>query len=154
MKKTVQIFMRITFVVYCLVLFKLLFLELRLPFGDSNFNLIPFRSIAEYISRAIKGTMNVGTSILNVGGNLIAFFPMGCYLPCLFKSFRKPKVFYPIILAVLIAVESLQFAFKIGIFDIDDIILNFAGAVLGYILVISPKFNDLLKKIYVLCEYY
>lgn len=152
MKKTVQIIIRITFVIYCLVLFRLLFLELRTPIFNEEitlnikgFNLVPFSSMAEYIEKAAEGKISVETAVFNIGGNLIAFFPMGCYLPCLFKPFKKILPFALIVLCLLIAVETVQLILRIGIWDIDDIILNYSGAMLGFATVNISKIKAFLK---------
>ena len=60
------------------------------------------------------------------------FLPMGIYLPYLFKKLSNYKSFLVVMLIILFAVEILQFVLKRGAFDIDDLILNLLGAVIGF----------------------
>lgn len=70
--------------------------------------------------------------IRNIVGNLFLFFPWGIMGPLLFKSLKSAgRVFLSTLLISFLA-ESIQFYFRIGIFDIDDILYNTTGAVLGY----------------------
>lgn len=63
-------------------------------------------------------------------GNIIWFIPMGILLG------RKFKFLSTILLAGLISfsIEFLQWVFNNGISDIDDIIFNVMGAIIGYII--------------------
>ena len=65
-------------------------------------------------------------------GNLGWFFPFGAYLK--YKNISILKIlFFSFLFSLL--VESSQFIFKCGIFEIDDLILNTIGAVLGAIFI-------------------
>ena len=73
--------------------------------------------------------------IYNVLGNILIFVPFGYFI----SRYVKPKKIFPIIVDALITsvtVETVQL--KIGrSFDIDDIILNIAGAIIGYFVYIA-----------------
>ena len=99
--------------------------------------------------KAANNSIPRGTAMLNVIGNLIAFFPMGCYLPCLFRKMRKPLPIFLLIFGILIAVELLQPILCIGVFDIDDIILNISGAAAGFGIVSIPSVSKMLKRFYI-----
>ncbi len=64
-------------------------------------------------------------------GNILWFVPFGFLLPCIFQ---KSTFLKTILLgfAFSLAIESLQFVFKMGVFEIDDLLLNTFGTVLGY----------------------
>ena len=106
-----------------------------------NNNLIPFKTIFEYISRQDR------VAIINLLGNLIAFAPMGIFLPLLFKKQTKLKNFILTNIAIILAIESLQFLSLSGHFDIDDLILNLLGALIIYGLFKVKKVNKIINKI-------
>jgi len=64
--------------------------------------------------------------------NVIIFAPLGFLLPFLM---RKPSFLktVSISLAVILGVEIMQFITCLGVLDIDDIILNGIGSVIGYV---------------------
>jgi glycopeptide antibiotics resistance protein len=101
--------------------------------GSNPYNIIPFKTITDYI----KASSHINQSIWmsNLFGNVLAFFPLGIFLPWLFERFLG---FWRTIITVFLAtssVEILQFATRVGSFDIDDIILNTIGGALGYLLI-------------------
>ncbi|GIO32107.1 MULTISPECIES: VanZ family protein [Paenibacillus] len=91
-------------------------------------NLVPLREISGYLRN-----LGNGTSFINFFGNIAAFMPLGFLLPlvCGIRSMSPLKVIL-ISFGVSLALESLQLALFIGTFDVDDIIMNTAGGVLGY----------------------
>ncbi len=152
MKKTIKIILSICFGIYCLALIKFLLLDGRIHtedtigfyFGQSN--VIPFRSIWNYIERLSADRINLGTVIKNIVGNLVVLFPMGCFLPCLFKGMRRYRNTLAVCFGVVFVVELLQPLLRVGFFDIDDFILNLAGASLAYLFVHAPFVNKLLRR--------
>ena len=65
----------------------------------------------------------------NIIANILVFIPLGFFI-----SNKNPKnVFKALIicLGVILSIELIQLFFKIGFFDVDDIILNFIGSLLG-----------------------
>ena len=65
-------------------------------------------------------------------GNLILFTPYGLLLPILWKKLRGTKIFLLVTLFLLLVVETIQFIFMCGSWDIDDILLNLIGALFGF----------------------
>ena len=59
---------------------------------------------------------------------------MSVYLACMFKKSRFLPINLLVIFAVLITVEALQIVTRLGSFDIDDLILNMLGALIGFAL--------------------
>ena len=101
-----------------------------------NINLNPFYTIENYLHVILKNPQSsyFKNCIIELLGNIFLFIPAGWLLPRLFKSMRK---FFPLLLTCLLAilfVESLQLVTLLGRFDVDDIILNIAGMLIGYIL--------------------
>ena len=89
---------------------------------DFSFQLIPFIGILNDTTEYIKN------SILNV----ILFMPMGFFMPVLWKEYDSLKKIASLGLILSVSIELLQiFTFRLT--DIDDIITNTTGAILGYL---------------------
>ena len=114
------------FIIYVLLLFELL-TGTENSYG-SGINNIPFKEIMRY-------EFGSKMFIYNVLGNILIFVPFDYFI----SRYVKPKKILPIIVDALITsvtVETVQL--KIGrSFDIDDIILNIAGAIIGYFVYIA-----------------
>ncbi|WP_257008163.1 VanZ family protein [Bacillus sp. FJAT-45350] len=98
--------------------------------GGRNYNLTPFRSIYR-ISVYSKDIMDPIRILL---GNIVLFIPFGLLLPLAFKKFAKS--FFIIIfmgMSVSIFIEICQFVFTYRVSNIDDVILNTVGTMIGVI---------------------
>ena len=104
-------------------------------FGQENYryNLIPFKEI----ERFWKYRNELGIhSFYNLVGNVMIFVPAGFFIPTLSES-KEGFWFTAIVTCQMsLLVEVLQLAFRVGSFDVDDLILNTLGGALGYILLI------------------
>lgn len=109
-----------------------------------NNNLIPFKTIIEYIVRQDR------VALINLFGNIIAFAPMGLFLPLLFKKQKKTFFFILTNIIIVLVIEILQFLSLSGSFDIDDLILNIGGALIIYSLYKIKKVNQLIDKIFLI----
>ncbi|WP_079509315.1 VanZ family protein [Mesobacillus jeotgali] len=99
--------------------------------GTNPYNLIPFKTITDYIKASSH--INQSIWILNLFGNVLAFLPLGLFLPWLFERFIGFWRTTSIVLLATSLVEILQFLTRVGSFDIDDIILNTLGGAIGYL---------------------
>ncbi len=112
--------------------------------GTANF--IPFKTIKMYIKYADQ--LN---SFENLAGNILVFVPFGILFPMIrVKKTRMIDVFANI-LVMVIGIEVFQLFSAFGAFDVDDIILNCFGAVMGYLIYrkcrqIFPGFDQFEKK--------
>ena len=70
----------------------------------------------------------------NFLGNLLAFLPLGLFLPLLFRRQRGFWLFLLTAIAVIVLVELLQLFTRRGALDVDDLLLNLPGAILGWLL--------------------
>ncbi|MGD7022271.1 VanZ family protein [Rossellomorea vietnamensis] len=97
--------------------------------GKSNF--VPFDSLSMYLLE--KEHYNLDTWFYSTFGPLLLFLPMGLLLPVVFKNMQtlRSVVLFSFVLSVLI--EVLQYVTGLGVMDIDDAILNTAGAITGYL---------------------
>lgn len=105
--------------------------HLMLNFGGANAgqhaNLLPFATIGPYLL-GYKGWIIAG---INLGGNIALLVPLGLLLPFLRRNITWKKTLVVAVAAGL-AIEILQTVLRVGIFDIDDVILNALGVMLGY----------------------
>ena len=126
--------MMLTFIVYILCLFQIV------TSGDVSgvhgVNVTLFKELTRY---------QIGTRLFyrNIIGNIIMFVPFGFFTSYYLKLNKKRIIFY-LALIVSIVIELIQL--KIGrAFDVDDIILNIVGSLLGYYLyrIMDKVFGDL-----------
>lgn len=133
-KRALRICSKIIFGVYIVLLTYFLF------FAESagrtfegrtyHYNLVLFKEIRRFLTyRKTLGTMAV---VLNLVGNVVAFIPFGMILPIMHRRFRS--FFYMAFLTFefSLAVEVIQLVCKVGSFDVDDLLLNTIGGILGY----------------------
>lgn len=119
------------FVPYMAVLLYLTVVDAPTPGPDPNgrLRLVPLQSIAYFWHRGGQPLA------VNIVGNLAAFVPLGLLLPAL----RGPSVVTTLGHAALagggvsLAIEAIQYMGGRRVADVDDVILNLAGAVLGYV---------------------
>lgn len=95
-------------------------------------NWVPFRTISNYMSSYARGFTSRNVVIDNIIGNVVIFIPTGILMPLLFKGLRRILPFTGIIFLTVCCVEVFQFISGTGSFDVDDIILNVFGALLGW----------------------
>lgn len=97
-----------------------------------NTNIIPFQNIMYYIGSS--ESLYQETIIYNTLGNILVFIPLGIFLVFLFKRFNTLRDVVKISIIVSMSLEILQFVLQLGQFDIDDIILNVIGSIVGFAL--------------------
>lgn len=126
----------IIFVIYIIALCYFLFFAEsmgRTTRGDEyHYNLQPLFEIKRiWRSSHILGMKYV---ILNFAGNVIAFIPFGYLLPKMVK--KKLRLFHTVLFSFefSLLVELTQLISRTGSFDVDDLILNTFGGLIGYIL--------------------
>lgn len=128
------------FSIYLIALFWILLFKFGVQFsymGTRNVNLIPF---SEFFLSNVK--IDRAEIILNV----VIFVPLGIYSGVLFKNWVWGHKFFFFFLTSLMF-EGLQFIFRIGAFDITDIITNVLGGIIGLLIfeTIDKLFNNSVK---------
>jgi glycopeptide antibiotics resistance protein len=93
-------------------------------------NFVPFKTIFFYLYIA---DVNLNIRIENLAGNVIGFIPFGFILPLLMKKFQRLSAVMLASFCLSLTFEILQLLFEFGSFDVDDLILNTLGGMLGYI---------------------
>jgi len=81
----------------------------------------------------------------NLIGNLLLFFPFGLYLPFFMQRMRKLRFFVLTVAGLIIIIEILQCLTRSGSMDIDDLILNLTGALIGFLLFNHTPIRALFK---------
>ena len=95
-------------------------------------NFIPLRTVINYIVLLRQNNINIDIVVKNLIGNFILFVPMSFFAQILF---REKIVSYSVkLLLLILLVEIIQYITCLGSLDVDDIILNMAGAVFSYII--------------------
>ena len=95
--------------------------ETAFPF---RVNLLPLVNLLDYGSKR--------DLLLNVIGNVAMFIPSGIVLPIIYK---RLNTFAKVILAgggISLCIEIIQLPFSVRATDIDDLILNTVGVIIGY----------------------
>ena len=134
---------RLLFVVYMGFMLWLLFFNGRssdagLPYWEqvrANMNLTPLQTIRNYL-HVLQHSQNkdlVQHCFINLAGNVLLFIPTGLLLPRIWYRFRT---FWKYLLCCVLSialVEAVQLFSLRGSLDVDDLILNLSGMLLGYI---------------------
>ncbi|WP_328551996.1 VanZ family protein [Streptomyces sp. NBC_00358] len=93
-------------------------------------NLHPGRSLKAYLDQP-----ELRDAVKQIGGNIVLGVPFGVLLPVVFPKTRGMLRVLALTAAVMLLVELVQGALITGrSFDIDDVILNTTGALVGYLL--------------------
>ena len=93
--------------------------------GDPNF--VPFKTILPYV----LGEYGFMIGALNIIGNIAFLVPIGFLLPFVFARIDWKKSLALAILSGMM-IELTQVVLHLGIFDIDDVILNGLGVMVGF----------------------
>ncbi len=88
-------------------------------------NLIPFVHMFDYPTRSAM--------VVNVIGNIIMFVPLGIVWPYVYKELNKPWKAIAAGIGVTLCIEIIQLPFYDRVSDVDDLLLNSLGFVIGYL---------------------
>lgn len=145
--------LRVLFVSYLVALFYLLFVfERSLDLSwivkggfpalnkamELRINWIPFKSILGYLSQ-MNLPSGVRVIVTNIGGHMAAFSWLGYFMPRLWPKYKQRKTFLWTVLAGLVLIEVVQYFTMSGMLDVDDVLLNLAGAYLGFVFLRRPE---------------
>lgn len=133
-KKGMRCLCGILFLLYLTALVYFLFFAEMLGRTNVNrvysYNLILFREIGRFwVHRRQLGALAV---FLNIGGNVLIFAPFGFLLPAMRRSLRRAGRVTLLGFFFSLTVETVQLLTRTGSFDVDDLLLNTLGALLGY----------------------
>lgn len=99
----------------------------------SNVRLTPFQTIDYYYRSLTLSTdgYSVKKAIVNLVGNVVMFIPLGFLLPFVFPKLRSFFVGTAFFALCIVLIELIQLFSLLGCCDIDDLILNMVGAIIG-----------------------
>ena len=94
-----------------------------------NSNIIPFLTTYNYITG--NEIYNLDIILRNTIGNVLIFVPIGFFLIMLVRRLNTIGKVAMVGFTITLVIEISQFFLQVGQFDIDDILLNTLGAILG-----------------------
>ena len=95
--------------------------------ADGEANFVPFKTILSYLLGS-HGWLIAG---LNLIGNIVLLIPIGLLATLVYQDMTWKKALIIAVAAGLL-LEGMQVIFNVGIFDVDDVILNAFGVMIGY----------------------
>ena len=94
-------------------------------------NWIPFVNLFDY--------SEMRDILINVIGNTAMFIPLGIVWPCVYKGLDTHWKVISAGIGVSLCIEILQLPFYDRVSDVDDLLLNSLGFVMGYLLYLLAK---------------
>lgn len=125
---------------YTVFLLYLMFFGMgRRQYEDNLLTIEPVFSTINFI----KGSISWKDIIVIVGGNVIMFIPFG-FLGWIFSKLNDLKTLLFTFISAIVIIEALQYFSRLGIFEVDDILLNTFGVILGFLLksLIEKRFKN------------
>ena len=132
-KKVLKLSQIIVFIYYVILLFNMVVFA---RYNSINsYNLIHFKSIIDIFKNGTPYSI-----IINIFGNLLVFMPLEYFLIKLFKV-KKFHINFILSFGIILLIELFQYVFKVGVLDIDDLIICTLGMMLFYVC-----YNLLIKR--------
>jgi len=151
-KRFISNVLTLCFICYMILLVYFLFFSEEYgrtePYETYKYNLELFKEIKRYwYNREKIGTLFF---LINLVGNVVVFMPFGFLVPVMYREQRKDVVYrghyfrsmlFVLLLGFLfsLVIEFIQLVTKVGCFDVDDLLLNTSGVLLGYIIYYISK---------------
>lgn len=121
--------LNIAFIIYISFLLIIVFFKFDYVGGyNGTYNITPLRTLRLYIEN--RHAFSRSVFYLNLLGNIAIFVPLGIFI----KLYRPKLGYFPALLIVVLGsmlIEAVQYITKFGILDIDDVILNSIGGIIG-----------------------
>lgn len=145
LKKIISNLLTFSFICYMILLIYFLFFSEEYGrdtiYSEYKMNLQLFAEIRRYL--VYRDIIGWKLFAINIIGNVVVFIPFGFLLPVMYREQRRTKVFRGHYLrsfffvtflgfTLSFGVETIQLVTKIGCFDVDDMLLNTVGVMLGY----------------------
>ncbi|WP_077618245.1 VanZ family protein [Bacillus sinesaloumensis] len=106
-------------------------IEIGIPhtYGPSN-NFVPFSSIKDLMNHSY-----FMVPLRNIAGNIILFVPLGAMLTLKFATLNSVLKVGLVGLLISVCIEFIQLLLPIRDMDVDDIILNTLGTLIGFLVI-------------------
>lgn len=111
----------------------------------SNCNFVPWHTVGNYwdvLTRpeyyiekweaASVYRYQAAVAAINILGNIVMFVPLGVFLPILWPKLQKAWKAIPVGVLIIVLIELCQLFTLRGRCDVDDLLLNVPGIILGY----------------------
>ena len=129
-KEKVVLYKDIFILLSILYLLMLYFMLLSTDYSISGVNLYLFREMARY-------SIGSKSFFYNVIGNIVLFIPFGFILSYFVKA---KKIRHVVIPSFIVSLSAEIIQYQIGrAFDVDDVVLNTLGALIGFMIYISMR---------------
>ncbi len=142
MKRNYKFFITIMALIYFLMMLYLLY-GFRFNYSTyseyiallrNNVSLVPFDTIKMFIKVYLQNPYDlINHATINLVGNVILFIPLGYFITFYFKFLHNLFAFLLVSSFLIFTIEAIQLLTLLGRFDVDDIILNVIGSLMGYI---------------------
>jgi len=114
-----------------LIVWEMLIGPYRLVKQEWLYNVVPFRTITYMFTHCSVRRFPV--FLINIVANIVVFIPFGGLAPLVyprrFAMFKRTLLTFALIILLL---EVLQLLLQVGMFDVDDILLNCVGIAIGF----------------------
>ncbi len=137
-RKAYRAFGKILFVIYIVFIFYFLLISEVYgrtgEAGERHYNLVLFREIRRFWT--YREQLGAFATLANLLGNILVFVPFG-FLMAMASKYRSflNTIFYSFVLSLV--VEVTQLFLCVGSFDVDDLLLNTVGGLLGYLVFLA-----------------
>ena len=140
-KKTANAVFLISFAVYFALMIYVTLVDRNSSLEHAGLCLIPFHSYYRFF---FAGDTEI---MLQAVMNIAFFYPFGFFLRGLDFKFLRKRKWLIVVFAFLfsLSIEVLQYIFSLGYAEVDDVIHNTSGAVIG--ILVLPALEKLLNKI-------
>ncbi|MCI6018522.1 MAG: VanZ family protein [Clostridiales bacterium] len=106
-----------------------------------HYNFVPFKEIRRFLEyREVIGFKAV---LLNLFGNVFVFSPFGFIVPVISRKSRVVMKMLILTFMLSFCIETIQLLCRVGSFDVDDLLLNTLGGLIGYAVF---KILDVIRK--------
>ena len=125
---------KILFVLYIIFVFYFLLIsEINGRTGEMqeyHYNLVLFQEIKRFWN--YREQLGIFATATNLLGNVLIFLPFGFFMAMAskYRSFLSTVIYS---FALSLTIELSQLFMKVGCFDVDDLLLNTIGGILGFI---------------------
>ncbi|MBP3325970.1 MAG: VanZ family protein [Coprococcus sp.] len=126
----------VLFIIYIVtIVYFLIFSDMfgRTPNYERNVNLIPFTEIRRFITYRGAAISNI-SFMFNIVGNVVAFMPFGMLIRWARNKRTNAWIALLYSFSFTLLIETIQYISMLGVFDVDDIIMNTVGGMLGYLI--------------------
>ena len=122
--------------------------ELLDSYMKYSFNIVPFSTIRLFVNGYLNDLVSFKNFCINIFGNFLALMPYGMFIPLIFNKIDKYYKFLILMIVLVVIIELLQFITLSGSCDIDDLILNVAGASIIYFICKIKVVKRIINKVF------